>query len=107
MPLFLATVGAWVALRRGSRLVAALLIGLLIAVRPSFAVWPAYLLLASPPAIVVGLGAFATAGMLSLAPAVVFGPEIYGAWLTTVAAHTPLEAPVDASLPAAFGRASL
>jgi hypothetical protein len=107
MPLFLATAGAWVALRRGSRVLAAVLIGLLIAIRPSFALWPAYLLLASPPAVTVALGAFATAGFLSLVPVVVFGPGIYGAWLTAVAAHTPLAAPVDASLPATFGRMGL
>lgn len=79
MPLALAAAGAWLLLERGRLLAAGLLIGVVVAVKPNFLVWPGLLLLAGYPQV-----AFAAAGcaaVLSLAPAALYGPRVYGLWL--------------------------
>lgn len=80
MLLLLITAGAWVLLQRSRFLPAGVLIGLLVAIKPNFLVWPALLLLAGYwlPAVV----AIAAALLVSLVPAILHGPGIYLDWYT-------------------------
>jgi hypothetical protein len=83
LPLVLAAVGAWLLLERRSDLWAGILIGIVVALKPNFLVWPALLFLAGHyrPA----LGAVATFAFVSAIPLVVFGPEVYRQWFELVA----------------------
>ena len=78
-PLLLLSVGAWLLLRRGRRIPAGLLIGIVIAIKPNFVFWPLLLLVAGYPA--VALAAFGVAGLLQLAPLLSYGPVVYSRWL--------------------------
>lgn len=82
IPLVLAAVGAWLLLERGQQIWAGVLIGLVIAMKPNFLVWPVLLFLAGyrKPSLV----SVATAGVISAIPLAVFGPEIYRQWLELV-----------------------
>lgn len=82
--LFALGVGAWLLLKRNQGLAAGVLIGLLVAMKPNFAVWPALLFLCGHwrPAVSAGAAAAAVAA-LSLG---LYGPEVYDQWLAAVAA---------------------
>jgi hypothetical protein len=82
IPLVLAAVGAWLLLERGQALWAGVLIGLVIAMKPNFLVWPVLLFLAGyrKPSLV----SIAVAGVISAIPLVFFGPEMYRQWLELV-----------------------
>ncbi|MFC1460446.1 glycosyltransferase family 87 protein [Microvirga arabica] len=84
LPLVLAGVAAWLLLERRAGLWAGLLIGVVVAMKPNFLVWPVLLLLSGHhrPAMV----AFGTAGIISLIPLVIYGPEVYRQWFELVAA---------------------
>lgn len=86
LPLVLATVGSWLLLERGRYVAAGVLMGILIAVKPNFAVWPVVLLLAGHvrPALCAG----ATAALLSLIPILTHGPRIYRQWVDLIASDT-------------------
>lgn len=75
--------GAWLLLRRGRYLQAGLLIGLLLAIKPNFAVWPALLMLGGHWT--VALIACVAATLLSALPLAAYGPGIYAQWLSAVA----------------------
>lgn len=76
---FLLGAGAWVSLREARPVRAGVLIGLLAALKPSLLVWPALLLLSGRrKSAAWGLG---TALLLSLLPALLYGPGIYVQWL--------------------------
>jgi hypothetical protein len=83
LPLALAGVSAWLLLERGAQVWAGILIGLVVAMKPNFAVWPALLLLSGTyrPA----LASIATVVLVSAIPLAVFGPEIYRQWLDLLA----------------------
>jgi Glycosyltransferase family 87 len=79
VPLLALTVAAWVSLRDGRVLPAAIALGLLIAIKPNFVVWPLLLLIAgrrdfAVPALVAG-------GGFALLPLVLRGPAVYESWL--------------------------
>ncbi len=84
LPLVLAGVIAWILLERGAEVWAGILIGLVCAMKPNFAVWPALLLLSGTyrPA----LASIACVAVVSAIPLAVFGPEIYRQWLELLAA---------------------
>ena len=84
LPLVLAGIAAWLLLERGAGLWAGILIGVVVAMKPNFLVWPVLLLLSGHyrSAII----AFVTAGAISLIPVVVYGPEVYRQWFELVAA---------------------
>ncbi len=89
--------GAWFLIQRGTNpLLAGLLIGLLVAIKPHFAIWPLLLLLAGHPRI--GLSAFASAAAVSAVPLVLQGPEIYQQWLEAVQAYPRIALGFNASL---------
>ncbi|MBA3638265.1 MAG: DUF2029 domain-containing protein [Acidobacteriota bacterium] len=86
LPLVLATVGSWLLLERGRYLVAGVLMGIVIAVKPNFAVWPVILLLAGH--VRTPLTAAITAALLSVIPVLTHGPRIYRQWVDLVASDT-------------------
>lgn len=83
LPLVLAAVGAWLLLERGEGTKAGLLMGLVVAVKPNFLVWPALLFLAGHRGAAVTAGAVAAG--LSVLPLFIYGPEVYGQWFRMLA----------------------
>jgi hypothetical protein len=77
--LLVLVVGAWLLLRAGRTAAAGALIGLLVALKPSFLIWPVLLWLVGARRAAVG--AVVTGGTLSLLPLLVFDPAVYGQWL--------------------------
>lgn len=95
--LFALGLGAWLLIQRGTHpVVAGVLIGLLVAVKPHFAVWPLFLLLAGHPRIAVS--SVCTAAAVSAIPLVLEGPEVYRQWLDAAAAYPRLALGSNASL---------
>lgn len=79
LPLVLAAVGAWLLLDHGRPVPAGLLIGLVVAAKPNFLVWPALLVLAGhyrPAA-----AALLSAALLCVLPVLLYGPHVYGQWI--------------------------
>ncbi|MGN7292558.1 glycosyltransferase family 87 protein [Rhizobium sp. SAFR-030] len=82
-PLVLFAVIAWLQLERGNGVLAGIMIGLLVSMKPNFLVWPVLLFLSGyrlPSLVTV-----ATAAVIALIPLAVFGPQIYLDWLRLVA----------------------
>lgn len=78
-PLLLAMTGAWLLMRRGDWVLAGILIGLMIAVKPNYAVLALVLVAAGHyrPAVT----SVVTASLISLVPLLIDGPGIYWQWL--------------------------
>ncbi|MGE0056912.1 MAG: glycosyltransferase family 87 protein [Dehalococcoidia bacterium] len=102
MPLVAAITGAWLLMRRGEWLLAGVLIGLVIAIKPQFGILALVLFAAQyrRPA----MAAFATAGGVSLIPLLIEGPTIYRQWLQTLREFEGTLWPGNASLFAVGGR---
>ncbi len=83
LPLVLAGSAAWLLLERGEGRWAGLLIGLVVAMKPNFLVWPVLLFLAGHR--VPALVSLATAAAISAIPLVVMGPEVYRQWFELLA----------------------
>lgn len=96
LPLLLAATVAWVLLRRGAKVAAGLSIGILVAFKPHFVLWPLLLALAGHWA--SGLAALGMAGALSLLPVAMYGPRIYVQWIAAMRAYDGLLIPVNGSL---------
>lgn len=79
LPLVLATVAAWRLLDRGHSAGAGLLIGIVVAMKPNFAVWPALLLLAGHLTVVAT--AAVTFVALWMIPLLLYGPPVYREWI--------------------------
>ena len=82
IPLVLAAVGAWLLLERGEHVWAGMLIGLVIAIKPNFLVWPVLLFLAGHRKL--SLISVGTAAVISIIPVLFFGVEIYRQWAELV-----------------------
>jgi hypothetical protein len=95
-PLILGVIAAWLLLRRGDLLMAGLIIGLIVAVKPNFVLWPLLLLVAGQPR--VAFAAFASASAVSVIPLIVDGPEIYLQWLNVSMAFSGVEWSSNAAL---------
>ncbi|MCC6626188.1 MAG: DUF2029 domain-containing protein [Chloroflexi bacterium] len=101
--LLLLAVGVWLLLRGGRPVAAGLLLGVLVALKPNFVIWPLLLLLAGQarPALWAGT----SAGLLSLLPALWYGPAIYGQWLAVVQQMAGFDVPArNAALPGLIAR---
>lgn len=83
VPLVLAGAAAWVALDRGAAVRAGVLIGIVVAMKPNFLVWPAVLFLAGHRR--AALASVATAAALSAIPLAAYGVEVYRQWIELVA----------------------
>jgi hypothetical protein len=77
--LLLLTVCAWLSLEKKNNLLVGLFIGLLIAIKPNFLVWPVLLFIGGNKK--TGISAFFIGILLSLIPFLVWGPSIYYEWL--------------------------
>jgi hypothetical protein len=82
-PLVLFAVIAWLQLERGNAVLAGLMIGLLVSMKPNFLVWPVLLFLGGYQK--ASLVTVATGAVIALIPLLVFGPQIYVDWLLLVA----------------------
>jgi hypothetical protein len=102
IPLALACIAAWLLIERRKFGAAGVIIGILIAIKPNFIVWPILLLLAGHAAVAVP--ALLSAALFSLAPAVIYGPRIYADWLSIFPSVTDFTAGTNASLAALFAR---
>jgi hypothetical protein len=106
LPLVLAAVGAWLLIERGHGAAAGILIGLVVAMKPNFLVWPVLLLLSRHhrPALV----AFAVAAAVSAVPLLAMGPEVYRQWFELIASDRERAAFLtNASLSGLAARASV
>jgi hypothetical protein len=83
LPLVLAGTTAWLLLERGEGGWAGVLIGLVVAMKPNFLVWPALLFLSGYR--IPALACIATAAAISAIPLVVMGPEVYRQWFELIA----------------------
>jgi hypothetical protein len=83
VPLVLAAAAAWFLLDRGGTIWPGILIGMVVAIKPNFLVWPVLLFLAGHrrPAMV----AIATGLAVSAVPVAIYGPEIYRQWFELIA----------------------
>lgn len=91
------TVLGWIALQRRQFLLAGLMIGLLIAIKPNFAIWSLFLLLAGNW--VTFLATLATALLISFIPLILYGSRIYVQWLEASAlSHETLIMPGNNSI---------
>jgi hypothetical protein len=89
VPLALASAGAWLALRARRTWLAGILIGVLVALKPNFLVWPAALLLAG--AVAPAIVAVAMTALLSLPPLLLYGPIVYLEWLRAVTRYSGID----------------
>lgn len=82
LPLVLAATAAWLLLERGEDVWAGVLIGVVIAMKPNFLVWPGLLFLSGHyrPALVAG----AAAAAISAVPLLWLGPEVYRQWFELI-----------------------
>lgn len=95
-PLLLAATGAWILLERRRPGAAGLLIGLLIAIKPTFVLWPLLLLVAGQRrAAVTAAGA---AVGISAIPLAISGPVIYREWLVASAGYRGEVLPGNSSI---------
>ena len=103
LPLVLACTASWLLLDRGRTLSAGVLMGIIVAVKPNFLVWPALLLLAGHWR--VALCAGATMGVLWMLPLALYGGSIYTQWIDVIASDRDRGAFLtNASLPGLTNR---
>ncbi len=97
VPLLLATTGALLLMQRERPILAGVLIGLLVAFKPNFAIWPVLLLLSGYWR--VALAGLGTSALLSLLPLAFYPPTIYIQWLKASAAYSGRILPINNSFP--------
>lgn len=78
-PLILAITVAWLLMKRGDLLLAGLLVGLVIAIKPNYALVALVLFAAGHYRVAIAAGV--SAGLISLVPLVLEGPMVYWQWL--------------------------
>jgi len=94
-PLSVLVAASYVALERRKPLLAGLCIGVLVAIKPNFAVWPAALLLAG--AWQTAVASAVAASIMWLFPLVRYGPQVYRAWLSASHGFGGVHIPGNAS----------
>jgi len=86
IPLFALGLGALLLIERGRNLIwAGVLVGLVVAIKPNFGVWPLFLLLAGHRKL--ALTAIVVAAAVSAVPLMIDGPELYSQWLDAARAY--------------------
>jgi hypothetical protein len=108
VPLAVLTAAAWFDLAGGRYRRAGVLLGLIVALKPNFAIWPGVLLLAGYAT--TGLWAALVAVLLSAIPAVLYGPDIYLQWFEAIKIGETVDMRIVSSvfsIGAIFGRPDL
>jgi hypothetical protein len=95
-PILLVIVAAWYFMRHDRLLLAGIAIGLVIAIKPNFALWPLLLLLGGHRQ--TPFVALVTAATVSAIPLVAEGPAIYRQWLNLTTSFSGVEWTSNASL---------
>lgn len=96
---------AWILIEKRKFWYAAILAGLAIAIKPNLSIWA--LLLGVAGNRIFFLVAIATAGLISIIPAMVYGPQIYIQWLSAANEIQALAFPGNSSLTGLFVRFGL
>ncbi|HEX5368619.1 MAG TPA: glycosyltransferase family 87 protein, partial [Dehalococcoidia bacterium] len=107
-PLLLLVTGSWLAMRRGDLLMAGIMAGIVVAIKPNFVLWPVFLIAAGHRR--TGVSALATFGLVSLIPLAVDGPGMYWSWFHLTSSFSGLQWASNssiASMTARFGSQSL
>ncbi len=104
-PLALAIAGSWLLLVKGSSVLPGLLLGAVVSIKPTLAIWPCLMLAAGHRN--VSVSALLTSAAISAIPFLITGPGIYGAWIEATRAYTGLMIPGNGSLPAFTARAGV
>ncbi|HEV7252979.1 MAG TPA: glycosyltransferase family 87 protein [Mesorhizobium sp.] len=82
LPLLLFGILGWLLLDRGHLVLAGIAIGVVVAIKPNFLVWPGLLFLAGHWRAPVSAGL--TFAVLGLVPLLLYGPEVYGQWVELI-----------------------
>jgi hypothetical protein len=82
LPIVLGVVASWLLLERGRAGAAGLIMGIVVAMKPNLAVWPALLLLAGHYR--VSLSAAASCTIVSLIPLATHGASVYQQWIELI-----------------------
>lgn len=93
---------AWIWLVEGRELPAAVMIGVLVAMKPNFIFWPVFLFLAGNRRL--ALRSFGFAVLCSVAPIPLYGVRIYREWIHATANDLHWIVPTDMSISAFFTR---
>ena len=104
-PLVLASTAAWILLENRHFTSAGVLIGVLVAIKPNFLVWPVLLLMASYWT--TSFVALTVSFFLSVVPVILFGPIIYSQWVHSIATQIALDSPTNGSLIGLMSRLGL
>lgn len=96
---------AWFLLERQRFVLAGLVIGILVAIKPPFLLWPFLLFVAGHRR--ASLSAAMTLIPLCLLPVILYGPSVYGQWVAASSAYPHLALPVNTSLMGAAARLGL
>lgn len=94
--LAMAALAAWLLLKRDRQIAAGLLIGLVVAAKPNYALWPLFLLFSGQRRVAITAGVVASA--LSILPVFVYGPGIYAEWLHALSGDPHWVFPTDVSI---------
>ena len=94
--LYLLALAGWLCLRARRGVLAGLAIGLFVAAKPNFGVWPLFLLLTG--AWRCALTAGVTAAAPAILPALLYGPQVYTQWLAVAVADQHWQIANDVSL---------
>ncbi len=102
VPLFALGLGALLLIERGRNLLwAGVLIGLVVVIKPNFAIWPLFLLLANQRQL--ALTSVGVAALISAVPLLIERPDIYSQWLDAARAYPRAAIAPNASI---FGLAT-
>jgi hypothetical protein len=102
IPLLFAAILAWEHLEKQNWIVAGIFIGVLIAIKPQFVLWPIFLLLRDRKS--VFFSSAITAFILSLIPVFFLGVDIYPQWLNAIREYDGILLPGNISMQSVFTR---
>jgi hypothetical protein len=83
--LLLFVIAGWIFLQRKSYILAGIAIGLVIAIKPNFVIWPIFLLVAGYH--VTFLASLLTGALISFVPLLFYGVRVYQQWLKASSLH--------------------
>ncbi|HEX2986911.1 MAG TPA: glycosyltransferase family 87 protein [Chloroflexota bacterium] len=102
---FAIVAAAWLSMDRGHHCAAALFVGTLVAMKPQFGLWALALFIIGYQR--TALVAVAIAGVLTIAPVLPFGPDVYRQWLNALTSYDYLAFTENVSLIGMASRANI